>query len=42
MRQFVAFAAAVCALSAFAAKKYIFSSWELGDVTPQEDSTDRR
>ena len=28
--------AAACALSAPAAKKYIFSSWELGDVTPQE------
>ena len=26
----------LCAVSAFAAKRYIFSSWELGDVTPWE------
>ena len=37
MRRIIAVVAVlVCATGAFAAKKYIFSSWELGDVTPQE------
>ena len=30
------FAVVIAAANADAAKKYIFSSWELGDSTPQE------
>ena len=36
MKAVFAFAAAVTAASTFGAKKYIFASWEIGDVTPQE------
>ena len=35
-RTFAVALAVMCAMGASAAKKYIFSSWELGDVTPQE------